>query len=79
MFLDIRDVLIKCATDEEVVQSLCSVPPSEKYSYLHRRVKPEDSFTFPTTFIDGCNRSFLARWLKEHALLCYSIKLDSAL
>ena len=46
VFLDIGDVVIKCATDEEVVQSLRSLPPSEKYAYLHRHVKPEDSFTF---------------------------------
>ena len=76
VFLDIGDVVVKCTTDEEVVQSLRSLPPSEKYVYLHRLVKPEDSFTFPTTFTGGCNRSFLARWLKEHAWLCYSIKLD---
>ena len=74
MFLDIVDVVIKYATDGEVVQSLRSLPPSEKYkTYLHHHVKPEDSFTFPTTFTGGCNRSFLARWLKEHAWL---IKLD---
>ena len=78
VFLDIGDVVIKCATDEEVVQSLRSLLPSDKYAYLHRHVKPEDSFTFPTTFSGGCNRSFLARWLKEHAWLCYSIKLDGA-
>ena len=66
MFLDIGDVVVKCATDEEVVQSLRSLPPSEKYAYLHRHVKPENSFTFPTTFTGGCNRSFLASWLKEH-------------
>ena len=76
VFLDIGDVVVKCATDEEVVQSLRSLPPSEKYAYLHRHVKPEDSSTFPTTFTGGCNRSFLARWLKEHSWLCYSIKLD---
>ena len=76
VFLDMGDVVVKCTTDEEVVQSLRSLPPSEKYVYLHRLVKPEDSFTFPTTFTGGCNRSFLARWLKEHAWLCYSIKLD---
>ena len=74
--LDIRDVVLKCTTDEEVVQNLSSLPPSEKYAYLHRHVKREDSFTFPTTFTGGRNRSFLARWLKEHAWLCYSIKLD---
>ena len=78
VFLDIGDVVVKCATDEEVVQRLRSLPPSEKYANLHRQVKLEDSFTFPTTFNDGCNRSFLARWLKEHAWLCYSIKLDGA-
>ena len=78
VFLDIGDVVVKCATDEEVVESLRSLPPSEKYAYLHRHVKPEYCFTFPTTFTDGCNRSFLARWLKEHAWLCYSMKLDGA-
>ena len=72
MFLDIGDVVVKCATNEEVFQSLRSLPPSEKYAYLHRHVKPEDSFTFPTTFTCGCNLSFLARWLKQ------SIKLDGA-
>ena len=75
---DIRDVVVKCATDEDVVQSLHSLPASEKYAYLHHHVKHEDSFTFPTTFTGGCNRDFLARWLKEHAWLCYSIKLDFA-
>ena len=78
VFLDIGGVVVKCATDEEVVQNLRSLPPSEKYAYLHRIVKPEDSFTFPTTFTSGCNRSFLDSWLKEHAWLCYSIKLDGA-
>ena len=71
-------VVVKCATDEEVVQNLRSLPPSEKYAYLHRIVKPEDSLTFPTTFTGGCNRSLLDSWLKEHAWLCYSIKLDGA-
>ena len=66
VFLDIGDVVVKCATDEEVVQSLRSLPPSERYAYLHRHVKPEDSFT--------C----LTHWLKEHVWLCYSIKLDGA-
>ena len=70
VFLDIGDVVVKCATDEEVVQSLRSLPPSEKYAYLHHHVKPEDSFTFPTTFTGRCNSSFLASWLKEHAWLC---------
>ena len=74
VFLDIGDVVVKCATDEEVVQSR-SLPPSEKYTYLHCHVKPEDSFTFLTIFSGGCS-SFLAHWLKEHAWLCYSIKLD---
>ena len=78
VFLDIGGVVVKCATDEVVVQSLRSLPPSEKYAYLHRHVKPEDSFTFPTTFTSGCNCSFLDSWLKEHARLCYSIKLDGA-
>ena len=78
VFLDIGSVVVKCATDEEVVQNLRSLPPSEKYAYLHRIVKPEDSFTFPTTFTGGYNHSFLASWLKEHAWLCYSIKLDGA-
>ena len=78
VFLDIGGVVVKCATDEEVVQDLHSLPPSEKYAYLHRIVKPEDSFTFPTTFTCGCNCSFLASWLKEHAWLCYSSKLDGA-
>ena len=78
VLLDIRDVVVKCATDKEVVQSLRSLPPSEKYAYLHCHVKPEDSCTFQTTFTGGCNRSFLARWLKEHAWLCYSIKLYGA-
>ena len=78
VFLDIGDVVVKCATDEEVVLSLRSLPPSEKYAYLHRHVKSEDSFMIPTTFTIGCNRSFLARWLKEHAWLCYSIKFDGA-
>ena len=80
VFLDIGGVVVKCATDEVVVQNLRSlpVPPSEKYAYLHRIVKPEDSFIFPTTFTGGCNRSFLASWLKEHEWLCYSIKLDGA-
>ena len=41
-------------------------------------MKSLDGFTFPTTFIGGCNRSFLAHWLKEHAWLCYSIKLGGA-
>ena len=53
MFLDIGDVVVKCATDEVVVQSLRSLPPSKKYAYLHHHVKPEDSFTFPTTFTVG--------------------------
>ena len=74
VFLDIGDVV---ATDEEVVQSFRSLPPSEKYAYLHRHVKPEDSFTFLTIFSGGFS-SFLAHWLKEHAWLCYSIKLDGA-
>ena len=78
VFLDIGDVVVKCATDEEVVQSLRSLPPSEKSAYLHRHMKPEDSFTFPTIFSGGCNSSFLAHGLKEHAWLCYSIKLDGA-
>ena len=60
VFLDIGDVVVKCATDQVVVQNLRSLPPSEKYAYLHRIVKPEDSFTFTTTFTGGCNRSFLA-------------------
>ena len=62
VFLDIEDVVIKYATDEEVVQSLRSLPPSEKYAYLilHRHMKPEDSFTFLTIFSGGCNSSFLA-------------------
>ena len=64
VFLDIGDVAVKCATDEEVVQSLRSLPPSEKYAFLHRHVKSEDSFTFPTAFTCGCNCSFLAHWLK---------------
>ena len=78
MFLDIGDVVVKCTTDEEVVQSLRSLPPSKKYAYFHRHVKPDDSFTFLTIFSRGCNRSFLAHWLKQHAWLCYSIKLDGA-
>ena len=40
VFLDIGGVVIKCATDEEVVQNLRSLPPSEKYAYLHHIVKP---------------------------------------
>ena len=76
VFLDIGDVVVKCATDQVVVQN--SLPPSEKYAYLHRIVKPEDSFTFTTTFTGGCNRSFLASWPKEHAWLFYSIRLDGA-
>ena len=78
VFLDIGDVVVKCATDGEVVQSLRSLPPSEKYAYLHRHVKPENSFTCLTIFSGGCNSSFLAHWLKEHAWLCYSIKVDGA-
>ena len=78
VFLDIGDVVVKCATDKEVVQSLRSLPTSEKYTYLHRYVKLEDSCTFSTTFTGGYNSSFIARWLKEHAWLCYSIKLDGA-
>ena len=42
VFLGIGGVVVKCATDEEVVQNLRSLPPSEKYAYLHRIVKPED-------------------------------------
>ena len=53
MFLDIVDVVAKCATDEDVVQSRRSLPASEKYAYLHCHVKPEDSFTFPSTFLVG--------------------------
>ena len=46
VFLDIGGVVVKCATDEEVVQSLHSLRPSEKYAYPHRHVKPEDSSPF---------------------------------
>ena len=45
VFLDIGDVVVKCATDEDVVQSLRSLPASKKYTYLHRHVKHKDSFT----------------------------------
>ena len=79
MFLDIEDVVVKCVTDEDVVQSLRSLPASKKYTYLHHHVKPKDSLTFPTTFTGGCNRSFLSRWLKEHPWFCYCIKLDCVL
>ena len=69
MFLDIRNVVIRCGTDDDVVQSLRSLSVSEKYAYLHRHVKPQEGFTFPTTFTGGCNRSFQARWLDEHPWL----------
>ena len=38
VFLDIGDVVVKCATDEQFVQRLRSLPPSEKYAYLHHHV-----------------------------------------
>ena len=40
VFLDIGGVVVKCATDDVVVQNLRSLPPSKKYAYLHRIVKP---------------------------------------
>ena len=39
-------------TDDDVVQSLHSLSASEKYAYFHRHVKPQEGFTFPTTFTD---------------------------
>ena len=70
MFLDIGNVVIRCATDDDVVQSLRSLSASEKYAYLHRHVKPLGGFTFPTTFTGGCNCRFQARWLNEHPAPC---------
>ena len=35
VILDIGGVVVKCATDEVVIQNLRSLPPSEKYAYLH--------------------------------------------
>lgn len=47
MFLDVGDVVTRCVTDEDVVQSLRSLSAAEKYAYLQRHVKPQSGFTFP--------------------------------
>ena len=65
VFLDIGDVDVKCATDEEVVQSLRSLPPSKKDAYFHRHVKPEDSFTFPPHSAVGAIVASLLAGLKN--------------
>ena len=45
---------------------------------MHEHSRPADTFSFPKTFVGGCNRSFKQEWLNQHKWLCYSTKLDGA-
>ena len=46
-----------------------------KYRILKTHFKPDENFTFPKTYLHGCNRSCSLNYLKN--LLVYSISSDS--
>ena len=60
--LDIADLILDAKT-EDLICRLRSMPKVEKYALLKEHYRPADTFSFPKTFVGGCNRSFKQEWL----------------
>ena len=67
--LDIADLILDAKT-EDLICRLRSMPKAEKYALLKEHSRPADTFSFPKTFVGGCNRSFKQEWLNQHKWLC---------
>ena len=74
---DIGSVLADLSP-EEIDAAIHRLTTGGKYALLKHHRKPSVSYAFPTTYMGGCNCSFLPSWLKEYSWMDYSECLDGA-
>ena len=64
---------------EEVEARITQFSSGEKYEYLTSHFVPPANYTFPSVYMNGCNREFKSSWLKKYNWLVYSPSLDGVL
>ena len=65
-------------SSKDLDAAIRKLTPEEKYTLLKHHKSPSASHVFSTTFLGGCNRSFLVSWLDNHPWMVYSECLDGA-
>jgi hypothetical protein len=74
---DIGKIVGELSSDDldNVIRKLTA---GEIYTLLKHHSTPPPSHVFPTTYLGGCNRSFLVSWLAEFPWMVYSECVDGA-
>ena len=73
---DIGFILDATMSIKEIETSLSKLSDGQKYNLLVHHWKPSTDYIFPSTFMNGCNRSCSYSWLKRYPWLVYSQRLD---
>lgn len=76
---DIGILLNATFSPEEVEARITQLSSGEKYEYLTSHFVPPANYTFPSVYMNGCNREFKSSWLKKYNWLVYSPSLDGVL
>lgn len=75
---DIGLLITATKTTTEILQTISSLSPEQKYHLLKSHVTVSKDFIFPATFCGGHYRSFQPHWSHEHKWLVYSPSVDGA-
>lgn len=61
----------------EVTNCIKNLSDAQKLIYLDEHIAIPSNYTFPSVYLNGCNRSFKYSWLEKYPYLVYSPSLDA--